>query len=148
SANSEHDFKAAFRGDLVQAIIERGTLEALDVSEVVCRLRARDPKTGVASTIKWLAADGALVKKGQRILELDDSGLREQLGEQKLKLDQAEAALIQAKEAQQVAKKELQIETRLGDLNVRLAKLELKKQVNATKEEKEILEVRIEQAQL
>src|SRR5262249_17891644 len=92
TANSEHDFKAAFRGDLVQAIIERGTLEAVDVSEVFCRLRARDPKSAVASTIKWLAADGAFVKKGQRVLELDDSALREQLAEQTLKRDQTEAA--------------------------------------------------------
>jgi multidrug efflux pump subunit AcrA (membrane-fusion protein) len=57
-------------------IVERGTLQATRVSEVICTLKnMRDPK-GIVSTIKWVVEEGTIVKKGDKLVELDDSLLR------------------------------------------------------------------------
>src|SRR5262249_18513286 len=57
------------------AVVERGTAESADATDVVCRVRAT-AQGKAATTIKWLVEDGTLVKKGQRLVELDDSALR------------------------------------------------------------------------
>src|SRR4051794_9041483 len=60
-------FVPVTRADLTGALVERGAVEAADVSEIV---------SPVNTTIKWVIDDGSPVKKGQRLLELDDSAIR------------------------------------------------------------------------
>src|SRR5687768_15869727 len=69
---------ATKRGDLAAAIVERGLVEPVDCAELVCKLKARG-KEGVAATIKWVIDDGRIVKKGERLLLLDDTALHDQL---------------------------------------------------------------------
>ena len=79
-------------------IVERGALESADNRDVVCRVKAGTRNSTVATTIKWVIDDGSLVKKGQVIVELDDSGLQEQLKTEKITLDDARGAYLQAEE--------------------------------------------------
>ena len=48
----------AAREKLVLSIVERGTLESAENSEIICRVKASGRGTTVATTIKWLVDDG------------------------------------------------------------------------------------------
>src|SRR5262249_54035538 len=79
-------------------IIERGALESAENSDINCRVKAGSKNSTVATTIRWVIDDGSHVKKGDRLVELDDSGLREQLNTERIALDKAESDKIQAEE--------------------------------------------------
>jgi len=85
-------------------ITERGSLESAENSDVVCRVKARSASNTVSTTIRWVIEDGTQVKKGERLVQLDDSGLGEQLKTQKIAVDQARALLIQADENYKIVK--------------------------------------------
>lgn len=65
-------------------IVERGNLEAARNNEIICRVKARAQGSTTASTIRWVIDDGSPVVKGERIMELDDSGLQDTLATQQI----------------------------------------------------------------
>ena len=77
-------------------ITERGQLESAENSDIVCRVKARSANSTVATTIRWIIDDGTEVRRGDKLVQLDDSGLYEQSKTQKITLDQAYAAWVQA----------------------------------------------------
>lgn len=77
------------------AIVERGTLESQKNSEIHCHVKA-GTRGQVASTIKWLIEDGSEVDKGQLLVQLDDSGFREQESDQIIKVEQARTSAVAA----------------------------------------------------
>src|SRR5262249_12557677 len=61
-------------------ITERGQLESAENSDIVCRVKARSANSTVATTIRYLFVDdGQMVERGDKLVQLDDSGLVEQL---------------------------------------------------------------------
>ena len=68
----------AKREYLQVTVVERGTLESSENKDVVCKVKAGSRGT-YAATIRWVIEDGTMVKKGQLLIELDDSALQEQL---------------------------------------------------------------------
>ncbi len=74
-------------------ITERGSLESAENSDVICRVKARSASSTIATTIRWIIEDGTQVKKGERLVQLDDSGLHEQRKTQAITVEQAAAAL-------------------------------------------------------
>src|SRR5262245_17180193 len=68
-------------------IVERGALESAENSDIVCRIKAG--KKGTSGTIKWVIDDGTHVEKGQKLIEVDDSALQEELKEQIIKVNKA-----------------------------------------------------------
>ena len=70
--------------------------DCADNREVVCRVKA-GTKTA-ALTIKWVIDDGAHVKQGERLMEIDDSALQDNLKAEKIVLDQAKALWIATEE--------------------------------------------------
>jgi multidrug efflux pump subunit AcrA (membrane-fusion protein) len=79
-------------------IVERGELASAKNSDITCTVRARTQGSTTATTIKWLLGNGTEVKKGDKVIELDDSGLQEQLKDQRIKVDTAKAEWIKADE--------------------------------------------------
>jgi len=136
------------RGNVASTLVERGALEPVAVSDVVCRAKARTKGSNIATTIKWVIDDGTDVKRGDRLAELDDSGIAEQILSQKVAHEQAVAARTQAEEDLKRAQKLGQVDVRLGEIVVRLAALELKQAAGADKEQRETLELHIERAKL
>jgi len=118
------------------ALVERGAIQAAVFSDVVCGLKS--------STIQWVAEDGAMVKKGDRIVVLDDNQLREQIRAQIVALAQAHAARAAAEANLTRVRKEIQLDTRAGEIEVKLAELNLRN--SSSKEEREILALKVEQA--
>jgi RND family efflux transporter MFP subunit len=141
-------FAEAKRGNLTVTIIERGAVEAVDCSDVTVRRFTddrRSPGPRQFTTIKWIIDDGAMVRKGDRLVVLDDAPLQKQAVPIRASLNQAKAAFAQAQANLALMQSETTTETRLGEIDVRLAQLEVKK---APVEDREVFELKVEKAKL
>lgn len=78
------------RGDLLITVTEDGNLESAVNLDVKCQVAG-------GSSILWIVKDGSEVKKDDRIVLLDSSALVDQINQQKINLNKADAARIQAK---------------------------------------------------
>ncbi len=95
---------------MTQTILLTGELEAENAVQL---LTPRTENWQVA--IKWLAEDGAVVKKGDRVVEFDNSSIIEKLGDLEVTVVEAgvELETQQAETAVQVAEKEFEVESQL-----------------------------------
>ncbi|MEL6899192.1 MAG: hypothetical protein AAFP90_24075, partial [Planctomycetota bacterium] len=84
-------------GDLPVTVITRGNLESQDDVPVYCGVEdvQRDGING--TPILWIIANGSSVKKGDLLVELESTPMREALDEQTLETEEARSMLIQAK---------------------------------------------------
>lgn len=108
-------------------ITERGTLESADNKEVVSRVKARSPNSTVATTIRWVIDDGTEVDKGDKLVQLDDSGLYEQLKTQKITLDQAYANFITADKNFEIVESQNRSDIATAKLALELAEIDMQK---------------------
>ena len=106
-------------------VVERGALESADNREVTCRVKAGANAANLR--IKWVIDDGAQVKQGERLMEIEDSALQDQLKAQKIVLDQARAAMIAAEQQYKITASLNESLVRNAEINVKLADLDLKK---------------------
>jgi multidrug efflux pump subunit AcrA (membrane-fusion protein) len=115
------------RERLTLTIVERGALESADNNELTCRVKAGTKNSTVATTIKWVLDDGSHVKKGDLVVDLDDSGLQEQLKTQKITLDGAESNKIQAEENYKIVISQNESDLKTAEIAIQLAELDLRK---------------------
>ena len=108
-------------------ITERGALESAENSDIVCRVKARSANTTVATTIRWIVEDGTQVKKGDRLVQLDDSGLVEQLKAKKIDVDNARAAWIQAEKEFEITQSQNKSDIATAKLALEIARINLEK---------------------
>jgi multidrug efflux pump subunit AcrA (membrane-fusion protein) len=137
-------FHEVGRGDVVVSIVERGVLEAAQNTPLKCRLPARERGSTAASTIKKLfVEDGEEVKKGAKLVQLDDGFLRERIQAQEVVVAEKKALLERANKERDlaVAQDRLAVESAVD--NVELAELDLK---DAPADQKRKMEVRLRQA--
>jgi HlyD family secretion protein len=106
-------------------VVERGTLESADNREVTCRVKAGTKTT--ALNIKWVIDDGAEVKTGERLMEIDDSALQDQLKVEKITLDQARAAWIAAEETYKIQRSQNESDIATAEVVIELAIIDLRK---------------------
>lgn len=106
-------------------VVERGQLESADNRDVICRVRAGTKATNL--TIKWVIDDGALVRQGQLLVELDDSALQDQLKAQKILLDTARSKMVQAEENYKIVASQCESDVATAQVAVELAEIDLKK---------------------
>jgi HlyD family secretion protein len=79
------------RGPFDSIVLEQGELESSSNIDVVNEVKARG-STGM--TILWVIPEGSYVKKGDKLIELDASGLQDELTAQRIKVLGAEALVI------------------------------------------------------
>jgi multidrug efflux pump subunit AcrA (membrane-fusion protein) len=73
-------------------------LDSAENRDITCRVKAKGSSgSGVSTTIRWVIADGTPVKKGELVVQLDDSALEDSKTDQLIKVDNAYAAYIKAK---------------------------------------------------
>lgn len=140
TGGAEKAFAAVVRDDLDLSIVERGSVESADAIDIVCRAPGQ-------TTVKWAVEEGTTVKKGDRLLELDASALRDQLAAHQTALAQAQAAKRAADAELNLARKETELAVAGSQLSAKIASLELKKDDGQDAERKEILQRKVEQAQ-
>lgn len=144
-AAADAPFAAATRGDLFATIVERGSVEPVNAADVICRVKAPDKASSVATTIKWVIDDGSLVRKGDRVVLLDDAAVRDRLQTATGKAKEADAALIRAAEVVGQTREDNAVEVRLAEIDVKLAEAEL---TDPAAGKKVVLELKVEQAKL
>src|SRR5262249_38627867 len=108
-------------------ITERGQLESADNKEIVCRVKARSANSTVSTTIRWIVDDGTEVNKGDKLIQLDDSGLYEQLKAQKIEVDKANSEWIQAEKEYEITESQNKSDIAKAILDRDLAKIDLEK---------------------
>lgn len=140
-AGADKAFVPVVRDDLNLSVVERGSVESADAVDIISRVKGQ-------TTVKWVIDDGTAVKKGQRLLELDDSALREQQRGQQLTLEQTHIARLAAEANLKLTRKETELAVRGGEIALKTARLELKSDVSKDAGRKEVLELKVEQAQL
>jgi multidrug resistance efflux pump len=84
------------RQKLQLTIVERGSVEAAKNYDINCQVKAKSQQSNVATSIKWVIDDGTVVKKGDKLIEMDDSGLQDTLTSEQITLAQNESAWIAA----------------------------------------------------
>jgi HlyD family secretion protein len=107
------------------AIVERGALESAENSDIVCRVK--QGKKNTATTIKWVIEDGAQVEKGQKLIELDDSALQEELKDQIILVNKARAEWVTAKDKCDITRSQNDSDIQTALTTLLLAQIELKK---------------------
>lgn len=130
------------KGEIIPQLVERGTLEAVQVSDVSCRVKSGE------IIIKWVADDGTIVKRGDKILEFDDRFLRDKIREQRLPVELAQAMQEQATRSLALVEREGKLAVREAHADVTTAELELKADAGADALKKELLELRVERARV
>ena len=120
--SNKHDgglFKVR-QGPLVINVVESGTVKPSD------QLIIKSELEGV-STILYLIPEGTVVKKGDLLVELDASGLVDSKVDQEIKVQNAEADLVESRENLAVVKNQSTADLEQAELNLRFAKEDLQK---------------------
>jgi multidrug efflux pump subunit AcrA (membrane-fusion protein) len=102
-------------GEFVHEVTERGELESSANLEVRCEVESRD---GKGMKILQIVPEGTVVKEGDLLFKLDDSGLRSERTAQQIAVNAAESAATQARnelEAAEFAKREYELGTFVQD---------------------------------
>jgi multidrug resistance efflux pump len=108
-------------------VVERGALESADNRDVYCRVKSGAKNSTVATTIKSVIDDGSRVKKDQLLVELDDSGLVEQLKTQKTTVFKAEADKVTAEEQYKIQVSQNESDIKSAEVTLELARIDLQK---------------------
>jgi HlyD family secretion protein len=111
------------------AIVERGSLESAKNSDIICTVRSGNKGSTNSTTIKWVVDPGVDVKKGDKLIDLDDSGLQESLKTQNITVDTNKALWVQAEEDYRIQEIQNVSDTALAENNYDLAKIDLQKYI-------------------
>jgi multidrug resistance efflux pump len=114
-------------GRLELTIVERGALESATNADVVCRVKARSQQSQTSTTIKWVVDDGSHVKKGDLLVDLDDSGLLDQYTTEKINMDKAQSDWLQAEENFKIQLTQNESDILAAENTLKLAQITLKK---------------------
>jgi HlyD family secretion protein len=121
----------AAKQKLTVTIVERGSLESAENSEIICRVKAAARGSTSASTIKWVIDDGTQVKAGDRLIELDDSGFIEQLKNKKNDVNEAYVKWIDAKTNIIILDSQNDTDIKSAEVAKNLAEVDLRKFVGS-----------------
>ncbi|HZZ78617.1 MAG TPA: hypothetical protein VFE62_08865 [Gemmataceae bacterium] len=113
-------------------IVERGSLESAENSDIIVRVKAGTKGGTTASTIKWVVDDGTQVKFGDPIVDLDDSGFQDQLKTQRNNKNTSYANWIQATNATVIQESDNVSAIKTAEVNLIKFQLELKKYAGET----------------
>ena len=102
----------------VETVRGRGVLESAETLEI------QSPVRGEA-TVRRIVPEGSIVKKGDLLVELDDSSLRDELFKQQMAVARAQGALAQAEAAMFSLKQEGEGQVAVAELALKVAELDL-----------------------
>lgn len=121
SAGKEPTFTVQ-RGPLTISVTESGTIKAREQLIIKNEVEGR-------TTIISLVPEGSLVRKGDLLVELDASSLVDQKVDQEIRVMNAEAAFIRARENLEVVRSKAESDIDKAELELRFAREDLKKYV-------------------
>jgi len=110
------------RGPLRISVTESGTIQAREQIILKCEVEGK-------TTILFIVDEGTHVKQGDLLVELDSSNLLDERIDQQIRVQNAEAAFIRARENLAVAENQAKSDIDLAELTLDFAKQDLKKYV-------------------
>lgn len=123
-SGNEEDSKdpvfSAKQGPLTISVTESGTIQAREQIIIKSEVEGR-------TTILSLVPEGTRVKKGELLIELDSSSMEDEKVDQQIRVQNAEASFIQARENLEVQKNQAQSDIDEAELKLQFAKEDLKK---------------------
>lgn len=108
------------RGPLTISVIQSGTIQAREMTTIQSQVEGR-------TSIIWLIPEGTRVKKGDLLMELDASTLIDSRLDQEIRVQNAEASYIGAKENLEVVRNQTQSDVDIATLELQFAKEDLSK---------------------
>lgn len=118
------------RSDLEVVVLERGSLESQSNIDLICEVEDVRKDNINGTTILWMVPNGASVKEGDLVIELDSNPMQEALDEQILYTENALAEKIQA-EANLKNQLTMNLTAKAeAELLIKLAELELEMYVD------------------
>ncbi len=91
----------ARRGPFEHVVLEQGEVESSKNVEILCEVESRN-SSGTA--VLWVVPEGTQVKVGDKLVELDSSALTQELKQQRIIVNSAQAAKIAGESALEQAK--------------------------------------------
>lgn len=116
---------AASKEDLEITIDDDGELQAVDNIELISRVEGR-------ATITDIAKEGALVKAGTTVVELDSSVIRQNIDDASIELQRAEAAVANAQSQLKIQESNNAAEIEGAQVALTLAEIDLNKYLEGT----------------
>ena len=120
--NRDQPIYTVKRGPLVINITESGTIKNRDQVKVKNEVEGR-------TTILWIIPEGSHVQKGDLLVQLDDSDLRDRKIQREATVLSAEAAFIRARENLAVTESQTKSDIAEAELDLEFAKLDYEKYV-------------------
>jgi len=108
----------AKRGPLTISVLESGTIQPQE------QITLRNEVEGRTSIIR-LVADGAMVKEGDLLVELDASTLRDRIIDQDILVQKARASFVDANENLAIIKNQARSDIDVAELNLKFARQDL-----------------------
>jgi len=106
------------KGPLTISVLESGTIQPRDQITLRCEVER-------TTSIVRLVPDGSLVKEGDLLVELDASTLKDQIIDQDILVQKADAAYISAQESLAVIENQARSDTEKAELTLRFARQDL-----------------------
>ncbi|MFC1764453.1 efflux transporter periplasmic adaptor subunit [Planctomycetota bacterium] len=113
----------ARRGPLTISVLESGTIKARDQKILKNEVEGR-------TSIIYLVDEGTRVKQGDKLVELDASGMMDDKIDQEIYVQNADASFVSARENLAVVKNQAQSDIDIATLTLEFAKQDLKKYVS------------------
>ncbi len=110
----------AQEGPLTISVSQSGTIKASETEIIKNQVEGN-------TTILYLIPEGTSVKKGDLLVELDSSSIQDQLTDQIIRVQNAEAAFISAREGLEVAKNQAKADVDKAELQYKFAQQDLQK---------------------
>jgi HlyD family secretion protein len=110
------------QGPLTISVVESGTIKSLEQVSLKAEVEGQ-------TTLIHLVPEGTRVKKGDLLVELDASKLQDELIQQQISVDNAEAAFIRAREDLAVAKNQAESDISRAELDYQFAQEDVKQYV-------------------
>jgi HlyD family secretion protein len=110
------------RGPLTISVVQAGTIQAMEQAIIKSEVEGQ-------TTIIYLIPEGTLVEEGELLVELEASKLEDDLVEQQIRVQNAEAAFIRAREELEVVKNQTKSDISKAELDYRFAQEDLKQYV-------------------
>lgn len=110
----------AQRGPLSITVSVSGTIKAMDREVLTSEIEGQ-------TTILYIIPEGEHVKQGDLLVELDASKLQDQLVDQEIRIQNAEASFIKAREDLEVVKSQAESDIEKAKLNYQFAQEDLQK---------------------
>lgn len=118
------EYRPLERGKVILTIVEKGNVEAVKNTEIICQVRSSG-RGSSSTTIVEVKENGAWVEKGDVVMQLDDSALKDQFENQKIIVEEKKSLYTQALTDMEILKSQIRSDLRTAEDRVRLAELDL-----------------------